>query len=128
MIFRMCLLFITRIRGGTGAFMLGDEYSYCFLQQGLRLQLNKQLVNYLTVYNKSYPDLNPSCTAVDTISTLGEHQRFLGMVNYYRSFLPQAASTLKLLTDATCGPGSRSTRVQWTQQLDKLFKNAKAAL
>ena len=73
MIFRMCLLtFISRIRGGTGAFMLGDEYSYCFLQQGLRLQLNKQLVNYLTVYNKSYPDLNPSCTAVDTISTLGE--------------------------------------------------------
>ena len=50
------------------------------------------------------------------------------MVNYYHRFLLQAASTLKLLTDATCGPGSCSTRVKWSQQLDKLFKKAKTAL
>ena len=59
-------------------------------------------------------------------STRGEFQRFLGMVNYYHRFLLQAASTLKPLTDATCGPGS--FRVKWSQQLDKLFKKAKTAL
>ena len=61
-------------------------------------------------------------------STRGELQCFIGIVNYYCRFLPQVASTLKQLTDATRGPGSRSTQVQWSQQLDESFKKAKAAL
>ena len=61
-------------------------------------------------------------------STRGELQCFIGIENYYCRFLPQVASTLKQLTDATRGPGSRSTQVQWSQQLDESFKKAKAAL
>ena len=61
-------------------------------------------------------------------SSKGELQRFLGIVNYYRCFISRAASTLKPLTDTTCGPGGHNTPVEWTQQLDSAFKQAKEAL
>jgi len=41
--------------------MLCSEYSYYYLQEGLKLELNKQLTNYLLTYQKNYPDLNPAC-------------------------------------------------------------------
>ena len=45
--------------------MLGPEFSYFYLQLGLKLQLNLQLATYLETYKKSYPDLNPCCLALD---------------------------------------------------------------
>jgi hypothetical protein len=41
--------------------MLGTEYSYYYLQEGLKLQLNMQLSTYLLTYKKTYPDFNPTC-------------------------------------------------------------------
>ena len=61
-------------------------------------------------------------------STRGELQCFIGIVNYYCRFLPQVASTLKQLTDATRGPGSRSTQVQWSQHIETAFQKAKMTL
>ena len=58
-------------------------------------------------------------------STKGELQRFLGMVNYYHRFISRAASILKPLTDTTRGPGGRNTPVEWTQQLNSAFKQAR---
>jgi hypothetical protein len=46
---------------GSGAFMMGSEYTYFFLQQGFNLILNNMLITYLETYKKSYPDLNPAC-------------------------------------------------------------------
>ena len=62
------------------------------------------------------------------LSTKRELQRFLGMVNYYCRFISRAASILKPLTDATHGPGGCNTLVEWTQQLNSAFKQAKTAL
>ena len=61
-------------------------------------------------------------------STRGELQRFLGMLNYYRRFMKDAASTLKPLTDATRGQGSRNTSIEWGADRQAAFKTAKAAL
>ena len=53
---------------GSGAFMMGLEYTYFFLQQGLNLILNKMLITYLETYKKSYPDLNPTCLTMDPVT------------------------------------------------------------
>ena len=52
---------------GSGAFMMGLEYTYFFLQQGLNLILNKMLITYLETYKKSYPDLNPAFLTMDPV-------------------------------------------------------------
>ena len=51
-------------------------------------------------------------------------QRFLGMVNFYRRFLPGAAHVLKPLTDALTGSPKH---LDWTPQLQAAFEAAKAA-
>ena len=51
-------------------------------------------------------------------------QRFLGMINFYRLFLPGIARTLRPLTDALAG----NPRVNWSQELQDAFDRAKSAL
>ena len=48
-------------------------------------------------------------------------QRFLGMVNFYRRFLPGVASTLRPLTDALAG-------VLWSDSMSVAFERAKQQL
>jgi len=52
-------------------------------------------------------------------------QRFLGLVNFYRRFVPKAAATLKPLTDALIGSPKA---LLWTPDLDAAFCAAKTAL
>ena len=52
-------------------------------------------------------------------------QRFLGMVNFFRRFLPGIARTLRPLTDALVGGGKL---LQWSVSLEAAFTAAKAAL
>ena len=51
-------------------------------------------------------------------------QRFLGMVNFYRRFVPRAAHVLKPLTDALVGSPKH---LEWTTELQAAFETAKAA-
>ena len=60
-------------------------------------------------------------------ATLPELQRFLGMVNYYRRFNPNAASIMALLHTATAG-SPRPSSFQWSPELDDAFNTAKSAL
>ena len=53
-------------------------------------------------------------------------QRFLGLLNFYRQFLPGIAATLKPLTDALRG-GSRSPLI-WTPECAAAFAAAKTSL
>jgi hypothetical protein len=55
-------------------------------------------------------------------------QRFLGLVNFYRRFLPGAAGVLKPLTDALRGPGGKRRRLQWTAEMAAAFQAVKDAL
>jgi len=58
-------------------------------------------------------------------TTVTQLQRFLGLINFYRRFLPGVAETLRPLTDALQGnPKSLS----WSPQLQTAFEAAKAAL
>jgi cleavage and polyadenylation specificity factor subunit 1 len=51
-------------------------------------------------------------------------QRFLGMINFYRRFLPGIARILKPLTDATSTKG----RLSWTPEMTLSFQTAKSSL
>jgi cleavage and polyadenylation specificity factor subunit 1 len=55
-------------------------------------------------------------------------QGFLGLLNFYRKFIPAAAAVVRPLTDALRGGRSGKQRVQWTTAMDAAFKAAKAAL
>ncbi len=52
-------------------------------------------------------------------------QEFLGMVNFYHRFLPDAARTLQPLYSATAG---KSKILQWSDAMIQAFQDAKAAL
>ena len=52
-------------------------------------------------------------------------QRFLGMINFYRKFIKNAALILAPLTDALKGPGKR---IVWTPGMDAAFHQAKRLL
>ena len=54
-------------------------------------------------------------------------QRFLGMVNYYRRFLPDMAHTLAPLHSAI-GQAGRSKAIEWSGDCSATFDAAKAAL
>ena len=59
----------------------------------------------------------------DTVKQL---QTFLGMLNFYRRFLPQAAAVLKPLTAVLQG-GTRG-RLTWTEEMAAAFKRGKEAI
>ena len=56
-------------------------------------------------------------------------QRFLGMINYYRRFIPNMASTLVPLHEAvkSAGPG-KNKKIEWTEQCEQSFMKAKKCL
>jgi RNase H-like domain found in reverse transcriptase/Reverse transcriptase (RNA-dependent DNA polymerase)/Integrase zinc binding domain len=55
-------------------------------------------------------------------------QRFLGLVNFFRRFLPGAAGMLKLLTNALRGPGGKKPPLTWTDSMAAAFAAKKEAL
>ena len=57
--------------------------------------------------------------------TVKSLQRFLGMLNFYRRFLPNIAEVLRPLTDALAGAPRRLT---WTDQMTSAFEEAKRRL
>ena len=59
---------------------------------------------------------------------MGGFQRFLGMINFYRKFIKDAAQVLVPLTDALKGPeGSKKTLI-WSPEMTSAFSSAKALL
>ena len=52
-------------------------------------------------------------------------QRFLGMINFYRRFIPRATQLLLPLTNALCGSG---TKIVWTAEMVTSFAKAKEAI
>jgi hypothetical protein len=61
-------------------------------------------------------------------STTKQLQGFLGVVNFYRKFVPAAARTLKPLTDALRGKPRPSAAVEWSEERVAAFQAAKDAL
>jgi cleavage and polyadenylation specificity factor subunit 1 len=87
-------------------------------------------VTYLghTVSAAGLLPLNSHITAIQdypTPTTIKQLQRFLGLINFYRRFLPHAAAVLRPLTDSLKG---NPKSLQWTPQLDSAFDAAKQLL
>jgi len=61
-------------------------------------------------------------------NTFKELQNFLGVINFYRKFVPGAAAMLRPLTDALRGSPRPKTAVEWTAERRTAFKAARAAL
>jgi cleavage and polyadenylation specificity factor subunit 1 len=59
-------------------------------------------------------------------TTSNQLRRFLGMLNFYRRFIPKCASKLRPLTDLLCGKKRRSIFLDG--RAVKAFENAKSAL
>ena len=50
------------------------------------------------------------------------------MLNFYRRYLQGAVSILKPLTDATCGAGSKHSKLKLTREMGRAFLAAQTAL
>ncbi len=61
-------------------------------------------------------------------TTIKELQVFLGLVNFYRRFLPGIASMLRPLTDALKGSRPATERLTWIPEMEAGFVAAKVAL
>jgi cleavage and polyadenylation specificity factor subunit 1 len=57
-----------------------------------------------------------------------ELQAFLGMVNFYRKFLPSMARKLQPLTDGLRGGRKGADRLEWSAAMDAAFAGAKQSL
>jgi cleavage and polyadenylation specificity factor subunit 1 len=61
--------------------------------------------------------------------TVNQLRRFLGMLNFYRRFHPQAAASQAPLHSILSGPSIKdSTPIIWTPELQQAFKHCKASL
>jgi len=67
-----------------------------------------------------------ACSPPRTVSQL---RRFLGMLNFYRRFLPHAATIQAPLQDVLSGPKVKGSHpVTWTDALVSAFNECKASL
>jgi RNase H-like domain found in reverse transcriptase/Reverse transcriptase (RNA-dependent DNA polymerase) len=61
-------------------------------------------------------------------ATVKQLQGFLGIVNFYRQFVPGAASILLPLTEYLKGSRAGSAAVEWSEKMRAAFQAAKAAV
>ncbi len=61
-------------------------------------------------------------------ATVKELQGFLGLINFYRRYIPAAAAILKPLTDSLRGGGTGADRLTWLPEMQAAFEGSKEAL
>lgn len=60
--------------------------------------------------------------------TKKELRSFLGVVGFYRRFVPRFSETASLLTDLLRGERKGAINVKWTQACQKAFESLKGSL
>lgn len=107
-------------------------------QYGIVLNANKckfavSEVEFLGV-SISSQGLQPLPQKVQAIRDLTEPEnlkqlrRFLGMVNFYRRWLPKAAHIMEPLTNLLAGKITEKKPIEWTDSLREAFRNTKELL
>lgn len=61
-------------------------------------------------------------------TTIQELRQFLGMINFYRRWLPNAAQEMLPLTNLLQNVKSKSAKIDWNQELEDAFKKIKQLL
>lgn len=60
--------------------------------------------------------------------TVKELRRLIGLVGWYRRFIPDAAGMMAPLTELTKGKVGKSARVEWSEEAEKAFEEVKRIL
>jgi cleavage and polyadenylation specificity factor subunit 1 len=75
------------------------------------------------------PDRVADLQACPPPQTIRQLRRFLGMLNFYRRFLPQAAAQQAPLHSLLAGPRTKGSQsIDWTPELTHAFEECKASL
>lgn len=95
-----------------------------------KCEFGKDSIEFLghRISRRGIAPLREKVTAIENFSrpdTVKGLQRFLGMINFYRRFVPRIAAVLRPLTDALAG---KPKSLQWSASMEKAFKEAKTAL
>ena len=61
-------------------------------------------------------------------SDLASLKRYLGMLNFYRRFLPHCAELLKPLNSLLAGKVKRTRLIQWSPEAEEAFERSKCAI
>jgi hypothetical protein len=100
---------------------------------GLVLNFGASSVDFLG-HQVSYQGVKPLPAYMESVNKFPEPahikdlQAFLGLVNFYRKFLPAIVSTLWPLTDSLKGNKKGTDQVCWTADMRSAFSAAKQAL
>jgi hypothetical protein len=103
-------------------------------EQGLVINVVKCIFGASSIQFLSAEGVEPlpenvsALTYFPRLSTVKELQMFLGMVNFYRRFLPGAARALKPLTDCLRGGPKGPTAVEWSGEREAAFTEVKQML
>lgn len=107
---------------------------YSVLINTTKCHLGKSKVTFLG-YTLSAAGVQPLQEKVQAIQdfpeprTIKELRRFLGMINFYRRFIPGAACIQAPLNSLLAGPKTKGAQpVAWTPQLSDAFKRCKISL
>ena len=90
-------------------------------------------INFLG-YTINRDGMKPSAERVEVIinfmkpATIKLLRKFLGMVNFYRRFIPGVANLMQPLNDLLKGPKKGNTPVPWSEAAEKAFDDVKAGL
>lgn len=86
-------------------------------------------------YSVSAAGIKPLACKVEAVlqfpkpSTVKDLRRFLGMINFYRRFIPEAAEIQAPLNECLNGPEARGKKsIQWTPAREQAFEASKRAL
>jgi len=96
--------------------------------------LGKERIKFLG-YEVSATGTQPLSTKVEVIknfrkpATIKQLRQFLGMINFYRRFIPGAAREQAILNDMLRGPKIKSkTKIDWSTEQELAFKECKDSL
>ena len=107
-----------------------------FRQHGLVLNGEKCVLGVSEVtylgHEVSADGIKPLADRVEAVqtfprpNTVKQLQVYLGMINFYRRFIPGAARVLKPMTDAL--RGSKRSALDWTAEMEQSFSSSKQGL
>jgi hypothetical protein len=107
-----------------------------FQQHGLVLNMEKCEVGVAELdylgHRISASGIRPIASRVEALAkypqpvTVCQLQTYLGMINFYRRFLPGAAGVLKPLTDAL--KGGQQAKLTWTAEMAPTFQQSKSSI